>query len=214
MATGASGEYPHLPAGRAPGSQSRRRRTATGCLSVAMPVAAVLFLLVMGPVAVLSGDPRFYVAAALGAGTFGAAGVALRRRRRPRLAEHIGVSTASDTVRRGEEVAVRLEIADLDRVAEHLELGLVCTVWYDRYERVGRGTDSRPSRIINERTAYEEWRSVSPGQRVQSVSFQVPANAPFSHEGSCLSFAWRVSAREPAAMRADPVRDHALWVSP
>lgn len=214
MATGASGEFPHLPPGRAPGSQSRRRRTATGCLAVAMPVAAVVFLLAMGPAAVLSGDPRLYIAAAVGVGTFGAAAVALRRRRRPRVAEHIRVSTASDVVRRGDEVAVRLEISDLDRAGEHLELGLVCTVWYDRCERVGSGTDSRRSRIINEQVAHEEWRSVSPGQRVQALSFQVPPNAPFSHEGSCLSFAWRVSAREPAALRADPVRDHPLWVTP
>ena len=46
------------------------------------------------------------------------------------------------------------------------------------------------------------------------MRFAIPPDAPFSHEGECLSFAWRVTARTHAALARDPHHDVALWVSP
>ena len=184
---------------------------------VAMPAAAALFALIALPVAILTGEPRYWAMAVLGPAIFAYAGYRIWRSRNPRVAAHLTIAPEPGDVARGGEVAVRVEVADPDAAGEHLEVGVVCTVWYDRWERTTRSTadgGSSRSRVTHEEVAHEQWRPASPSQRVQSVSFAIPPNAPFSHEGSCLSFAWRAAAREPGTLGTRIVRDAPFWVTP
>ena len=62
-----------------------------------------------------------------------------------------------------------------------------------------RGEDGEPAveRRIGEEVAFESWLPAWRTEERQTVRFRIPPDAPYSHEGECLSFAWRVSAREP-----------------
>jgi hypothetical protein len=46
------------------------------------------------------------------------------------------------------------------------------------------------------------------------VRFKLPPDAPFSYRGHCLSYVWRVSAREPRRLRFDPATNVELQVRP
>lgn len=112
----------------------------------------------------------------------------------PPAAKHLRISLTSSDVRRGSEVVVRLEITQPEKVSDRLELGLVCTEYYD--EEAGEGRATRQA------VAHEEWHPRAEGP-LQTVHFPVPADAPYSYRGSCLSFVWQVSAREPRKRRFD-----------
>ena len=209
-------DHPHLPPGRHPGPQSRRRAKTSGCLVVIFPIVAVVFALTMLSAAILTGEPTLYLAAVGGTAAFGGGGYAFYRSRRPRVAGHLLIATEDRELRRGDEVRLRLEISDPQRVGERVEVGLQCRCWYDILETHHSGSSggTSRSRTTHEEIAWEEWRPASRSERIQSFSFRVPVNAPFSHEGSCLTFAWRVSVREPVSMRADPSRHEPIWVLP
>lgn len=130
----------------------------------------------------------------------------------PPKAKHLHLSVTNPDVQRGAEVVVNLEIARPEKVGDELELGLVCTEYYDVQTTDGRGNKSRATRP---EVAYEDWRpqqGLSSNQT--SVRFQVPADAPFSYRGHCLSYVWRVSAREPLRGRFDRAVNLPLVVRP
>jgi hypothetical protein len=123
----------------------------------------------------------------------------------PPAAKHLRISMSSSDVRRGSDVVVRLEVDRPEKVSHRLELGLVCTEYYD--EEAGEGRATRQA------VAHEEWHSRAEGP-LQTVRFPVPADAPYSFRGSCLSFAWRVTAREPRNRRFDHAVNVPLVVRP
>jgi len=46
------------------------------------------------------------------------------------------------------------------------------------------------------------------------VRFAIPAEGPYSYRGDCLSFVWRVSAREPKRHRFDRATNVQILVRP
>lgn len=215
-------EFPHLPAGREPGPQSIRSRSQrsslwlfVGVVGTGMYAAGVwlaaggrgpkfdrqeellggLFFVVMGLLAV-------YVALAYWEGG--------RPRRVVRLR---GVSlVASDMPRRGHELSVTFagRRSDDGRV----EVGLVCDERCDVAVPVSVKGVATTLRQIGEETVREEWQPLPPGVVEHTFTFVVPADAPYSYEGECVSFAWRVSARAVRALREDQRFDQPIWVEP
>ncbi|MDQ2909775.1 MAG: hypothetical protein M3R26_01625 [Actinomycetota bacterium] len=69
-------------------------------------------------------------------------------------------------------------------------------------------------RQTGEATAYEHWEPVEPAAGEQTVALAIPPGAPYSYEGDCVSYAWRVSARRVRRLQPDQRLDHPVWVSP
>ena len=115
----------------------------------------------------------------------------------PPSAKHLRVTVSADDVRRGGTIDVRLELLDAGDTDEDIQLGLVCTEYYDFEKTTYSSNGSRRSRDTADAIAYEDWRAASHTQSVQNVRFDVPADAPYTFRGTCLSFEWRVSARDP-----------------
>lgn len=156
---------------------------------------------------------------------FGAVCVAwaysLRRKRRPlRLADRLpgaALAVDRDDARRGDKLSVTLTLANsggANEEPESLEVGLVCVEIYD-YQVVAQ-TRAGPIyvRQTGEANAHENWQQVERAAGAQTVDFELPRDAPYSYEGDCVSYAWRVSARVARRMRSDPRLDHAVWVRP
>jgi len=128
-----------------------------------------------------------------------------RPKRHPRLR---GTALAVDAgaLRRGGEISVACT-----RGQTHgglLQVGIVCEERYDVEARVGRSV----RRQTGHATVYEHWQPLATGAREQNFVFCVPVDAPYSYEGDCLSYAWRLSARAPGRLRKDARTDEPIWV--
>lgn len=128
----------------------------------------------------------------------------------PPPARHLRLDVENPDVARGGEVVARLEHARPDKASDRLELGLVCTEFYDVRKSNGRGGSNR---VTSQVVAFEDWRPYDGGP-AQTVRFKLPPDAPFSYRGHCLSYVWRVSAREPRRLRFDPATNVELQVRP
>lgn len=178
-----------------------------GVVAVGFLVGAV-FAAVAGIIVVAA----IFVAMAAG---MGALGRWVHRRANPPGLPHLELSVDGDDKRRSQAVAVTLRSASPGQVdGERLELGLICTERFD-YEQVTRSREgTQRSRQTREVPAHEDWREVDRNAPEQTITFDIPPQAPFSFEGDCVSYAWRVSAREPRARRMDPRVDRPIWVLP
>jgi hypothetical protein len=156
------------------------------------------------------GDVTLGIAAGLGVLFLIGAYAIYRQVRAPRL-RHVRVSVAKPEVRRGGHVDVQFEITNPSKVSERLELGLVCTEYYAEETTDGKGNKSRTT---SNAVAHAEWRPQDRNGGVQSLRFEVPAAGPYSYRGDCVSYVWRVSAREPKKLRFDPATDVELTVRP
>ncbi|MFN8130191.1 MAG: hypothetical protein U0R70_01440 [Solirubrobacteraceae bacterium] len=219
--------YPHLPPGHEPGPQTRRRGAGAvigrsvgtvvglGCLGVLyIPIAIVAAAGVLGILRNgFSGIASLIALAclALAVGIPAGAWIAYRRARGAKP----GFDLAARPIeaQRGQDIEAAIRITDPAAASGDVEIGLVCTAYYDRWAREASG-DAARRRVTAEGIAYEDWREVPATLGAQQVRFAIPPDAPFSHEGECLSFAWRVTARTHAALARDPHHDVALWVSP
>jgi hypothetical protein len=110
---------------------------------------------------------------------------------RQRRTRGLQVDAGVHGVRRGEEVEALVTIASPKGLGD-LEVGLVCTEYYDEETT---DSDGDTSRSTAEEIAYEDWLAVEELTGVQSVRLAIPADAPFSYEGTCLSFKWELVAR-------------------
>jgi hypothetical protein len=110
---------------------------------------------------------------------------------RQRRTRGLQVDAGVHGVRRGEEVEARVTIASPKGLGD-LEVGLVCTEYYDEETT---DSDGDTSRSTAEAIAHEDWLPVEELTGVQSVRLAIPADAPFSYEGTCLSFKWELVAR-------------------
>ena len=110
---------------------------------------------------------------------------------RQRRTRGLQVDAGVQGVRRGEEVEALVTIASAKGLGD-LEVGLVCTEFYDEETT---DSDGDTSRSTAEEIAYEDWLQVEELTGVQSVRLAIPADAPFSYEGTCLSFKWELVAR-------------------
>ncbi len=139
----------------------------------------------------------------------------IRRRGRVRRGPgYFEISGEPLELRRGDEVEAELRITGPSRVGGEIEVGLVCTEYYDYEKTTTTQHGTSTSRETAEAVAHEQWTPASRSDPVQTFRFRVPEEGPFSHEGAALSFAWRISAREPRRMRSDPASDHPIWVMP
>jgi hypothetical protein len=85
----------------------------------------------------------------------------------------------------------------------------------ERYDHPGpaRDADGNVERAIGEDVAYERWMPARRTEEPQIFRFRIPLDAPYSHEGECLSYAWRLSAREPSG-GGGGASDEPIWVLP
>lgn len=208
-------KHSHLPADRAPGAQSRRRKGnrrlgvwMSLVLGVAMVAASVLFF--TGTVE--SEDPT---GAGVGCAVAGAlfllaAPLIARFVGRSRRAGQLELTAAPSVLSRGDEVRARLRISDTSKPVGEVEVGLVCVELYDLWVWV----NGRRQLTTRESVAWETWQAARQAEPLQEFRFAVPHEAPFSYEGQCLSMAWRVTAREDRQARRDPRSDEPIWTRP
>jgi hypothetical protein len=216
-------DFPHLPPGHEPGAQSLRNRMGLPLLWWFVGIVGIGMFL--GGVFIVAGGrgPGFnFWEERIGGTVFGGmglfcAGVAYWQYR---LVRPVGLSSRlrgvnlaveRDDVRRGEVVTVTL---DHPQSAKDLEVGLVCVEAYDLQSRTQTKAGVITVRQTSRANAYEHWQGVEPAAGEQTFSLEIPSDAPYSYEGDCISFAWRVSARRVRTMRADPRVDHPIWVQP
>lgn len=132
----------------------------------------------------------------------------------PPAPDHFEVFAEPLELWRGEEVEADLAITDSGGVGGGIEVGVVCVERYDRpvTSRTEQGTVTE--RRTGEAIAYERWLPAWLTEEPQTFRFTIPLDAPYSYEGDCLSFAWRVSARERGAPGAKDASDDPIWVLP
>jgi hypothetical protein len=206
----------HLPLGREPGPQSLRASTDGGGTGVLLPLMAILFLacFIAIPLVVISvTDAQGVIYPVLGslAIVFVVAMWLLARRFRSGGAMQYEVLAEPLELRRGDEVEAELIVYEPHRLAERLEVGVVCV---ERYDRPARDGDEDPEgREVAEDVAYERWLPARRTEEEQRFRFRIPPEGPYSHEGECLSFAWRVTVRDPDRAQ-DSRSDDPIWVHP
>lgn len=210
----AARQFPHLPPGREPGAQTLRGSGAAMWWFVG--VVGLAMLLAGAFVAAGGRGPEFDRSEELWGGLFfgafgalalwvGYANVRGARRQRPRRdLENVSVRIDPEQPRRGQEVQVTVA------GRPGLEVGLECIERFDHAARTrGAATGSRVRQVL-EVPAHAEWRPAAGA----TESFRIPFQAPYSYEGTVVTYYWRVSVREVRALRADARNDHPLWVLP
>lgn len=114
---------------------------------------------------------------------------------RRRLTSGLEIGASTGEVRRGAEFEVLVTVPSNTRLVG-IDVGLVCTELYDEESS---HTDSdghtHTSRQTARAIAYEAWLPVEIATGVQDVRLSIPAEAPFTYEGECLSFKWEIVAR-------------------
>jgi hypothetical protein len=138
----------------------------------------------------------------------------LNRRDRPDWsdAREVSIEVEPLEIRRGEELTVRLGVNSPPPGSGALEVGLVCVESYDvkRTFATRRGTSEvRETEDAVERATWSHAEGVA-----NPLRLRVPTDAPCSYEGSCVSFAWRVSGRLRRGGEADLRTDQPIWVLP
>lgn len=188
-------------------------RGLSGCLLPVLVVAGVFVALVfLGAAYVLTqvdGDrpsPAIFAAAGIGGGLlFWGLAFGLYRGFHPRRDRSLTAAVDCVYVRRGDVLRVGLAAGG----GRHdVELGLVCRLAFDVTSSSRGFTSDGPSRITNRATVFEHWVPAPLAQ----AELTLPADAPYSHEGSAVSFAWGVHARrrgERVTSAATPI-----WVAP
>jgi hypothetical protein len=121
---------------------------------------------------------------------------------RRRLTSGLEVGASDQAARRGDEVEALVTISSARGLGD-VEVGLVCTEFYDEVTTSTDSQGTHTSRTTSDATAYEAWLPVESAAGVQSVRFTIPPEAPFSYTGGCLSFKWEVVARGRRRHRLD-----------
>jgi hypothetical protein len=210
----------HLPLGREPGPQSLRAAVAVGGddgggTGVLLPVMAILFLacFIAIPLVVISvteAQGVLYPVLGALAIVFIVAMWLLARRLRSGGTAQYEVLAEPLELRRGDEVEAELFVYEPNRLGR-LEVGVVCV---ERYDRPARGGDAdHDAREVAEDVAYERWLPARRTEEEQRFCFRIPPEGPYSHEGECLSLAWRVSARDADGGEGSQA-DDPIWVEP
>ncbi len=211
----------HLPPGHEPGAQSRRAERGAP-LGYAFLALATLGMLA-GAIVLFAGATHDKspsgarvggVIFVVGALVFGLLLAWLVRRRHPSEARYLQLTVEPIDARRGDTVTATILIADADKLGETLELGLVCTEYYDVKQEVYTQNGSSEQRVLRTTDAYATWSEVDRATVQQSLRLTLPSNAPFSYEGGAVSWAWHVALRDRHAHRPDRLRDVPIWVSP
>ncbi len=215
--------YRHLPPGRAPGGQTRRGGSveARNPVQLALATAPIVFVVAVIVLSPLEGPVRWAVGIG-GALVLGLLARMLRQRSAAiSAATHLQLRPSTDEPRRGEELVVSLTVVDPSKLkGDRLEVGLECIERYDyRQQQSNSGSSvgsagSSSRRVTRRATVFERWLPAQRSVASETFTFHIPPDAPFSHEGDCLSFSWMLTAREHVAHGIDTRLDHPLWVRP
>jgi hypothetical protein len=137
----------------------------------------------------------------------------LWRKLHPLQLKNVELSVAPAEVRRGGRVQARVTTSGSRRPGTTLEVALVCMEHYDVKKRVTNpnGADY-DQRVTEEHRVHS--RTVPVDGQTVDTTFDVPAGAPFSYEGDCVSALWFVRALECRPNRRDRYRDEHVWVLP
>ena len=130
---------------------------------------------------------------------------------RSKLTKGLEVRVEQPEARRGEEIDALVVVTDPERLGD-LEVGLVCTEHYD--EEVRTGNQGQTSRTTSEAKAHEAWQPLPSEPGEHAVRLAIPADAPFSYAGGCLSFTWEVVARGRRERALDRRAGHDISVRP
>jgi hypothetical protein len=215
-------DFPHLPPGREPGAQSLRNRQGVPLLWWFVGIVGIGMFL--GGVFIVAGGrgPGFnFWEERIGGTIFGGMGLfcasvaySQYRKFRPsplrRRMPGVNLAVDRDEARRGEKISATL---DHPPRAEGLEVGIVCVERYDLQANAQTRGAVIVVRETNQWTAYEQWQEVEPGAGEQTLTIEIPRDAPYSYEGDCVSYAWRVSARRVRMLRSDARIDVPIWVA-
>jgi hypothetical protein len=206
-------DHPHLPPGREPGPQSRRSRVGRSVGGCAVPVfgfvgvfvaaAVVAFGVLLGS---LPGGPPawpFFVVAAGALVVFWSVARGLWHGGHRRSAHGLELAVDRQELRRGDRIGATAS-GEGD-----LEVGLVCTEHYDVLRHVGSDTRSR---VTESAPAWQAWVPAPHAALGQGVELAVPADGPYSYEGTCVSLSWAVVVRRVGERRLGPFV--AVWVEP
>ena len=131
---------------------------------------------------------------------------------RNKLTKGLEVRVDAPRARRGDEVHAVIVISDVGHLGD-LEAGLVCTEYYDE-ETASSSSDHGTSRTTSNAIEHEEWQRLPSIEGEHSVRFTIPPHAPFTYDGSCLSFKWEVVARGRKSRRLDARVSTTIAVSP
>jgi hypothetical protein len=217
-----SAEFPHLPPGREPGPQSLRNRARRTLVSPFVGFVGTAMFAAGVWVAAGGRGGRFDRDEELYGGLF-FAGMGLlcvygafviwergRPKRHPRL-RGAALSADGTDFARGDDVSVTFTGR---RTSDRLEIGIACDERYDTETRVYSRGVSTVVRQTGEATVHEEWQTAPAGAVGHTATFRLPTGAPYSYEGSCLSYTWRISARAVRRLRKDARVDAPIWVEP
>jgi hypothetical protein len=214
--------FSHLPEGREPGDQSRRNRTRRNFLAPFVGlVGTAMFVAGIWAAAGGRGD-EFNRQEELFGGLFFAAGgllcmygaFAVWRRgqaKRHRRLRGTKLAVSGGPIRRGDEVSVTIARRRTDDL---VEVGLACDERYDVEVPVTVKGASSVMRQTAVATIHEQWQTVPADARDGVFQFSLPVDLPYSYEGDCVSYAWRVAARAAKPLRKDARLDQPIWVEP
>jgi hypothetical protein len=141
---------------------------------------------------------------------FFAIGYGILRTVFPPKVRGVTLRLSREDLRRGSEVDIRVEVSNPDKMSARLQFGLVCSEFYDVETTDARGNSNRSTRQYD---TYTDWRPFK-GGATQSERFAIPADAPYSYRGDCVSYVWRASARLPKRLRFDRAHNVTLLVRP
>jgi len=130
----------------------------------------------------------------------------------------LDVEASDQAVSRGDDIEAQVTISNAEK-AGSVEVGVVCTEYYD--EDVTEETmddhgimQQETHRKTLHATAHEDWRPIESTVGVQTVPFTIPAEAPFSYEGDCVSLKWELVARGRRQNQPDAEAGQAIIVHP
>lgn len=219
--SGGGTDFPHLPAGREPGGQSLRTRQRVSLLAPFVAIVGTAMSAAGVWIAAGGRGQGFDRQEELYGGIFFAAigllcvfgGYVMwgrgRAKRHPRL-RGTTLTVDGDDLRRGGEISVTYTGPQTNE--GRLEVGIACDERYDTEVRTYTKFGGTVVRQTNAATVHEQWRPVPGGAVEQTLTIQVPDGVPYSYEGECVSYAWRVSARAVRPYRPDARHDEPIWV--
>ncbi len=113
---------------------------------------------------------------------------------RKALTKGLEIRVEQPEARRGEDVRALVVVTEPDRLGQ-LEVGLVCAEYYDEQVRDHDMDGSNTHRTTSRAVEYEQWEHLDCVVGEHEVTLTIPAHAPYSYDGDCLSFRWEVVAR-------------------
>ncbi len=211
----------HLPPGHDPGAQTRRGNRGVPIAVIILTLGALGFTAGAIILFATASNDKSPSGARAGGVIFivGAVAFALLVgwvwwRRHPRQARYLQLTVDPIEARRGDTVTATVVVTNPEKLGETLEIGLLCTEYYDVKQTVYTQNGSQEQRVLKTTDAFATWNELDRATPQQLIRFAVPANAPFSYEGGAASWAWHIAVRDRHARGLDASRDLPIWVSP